>query len=129
MIAVTPITMSGTFAPLAEEFVSFKRAQGYKYYSEAKNGWDRLIPLSESLLKLLRAYRGDTACWLQEDDFFFPAPDRTILSPNTVYQLFRKILWDAGIPYNGKGNGPRLLHQYKKQPPCGNPCVLQLLAV
>ena len=75
---------------------------------EAKNGRDRLIPLSESLLKLLRSYRQDTACWLQEDDFFFPAPDRTILSPNTVYQRFRKILWAAGIPYNGKGNGPRL---------------------
>lgn len=75
---------------------------------EAKNGRDRLIPLSESLLKLLRGYRKDTACWLQEDDFFFPAPDRTILSPNTVYQRFRKILWAAGIPYNGKGNGPRL---------------------
>lgn len=252
MITVTPITMSGVFAPLAEEFVSFKRAQGYKYYSEAKilsrfcrftqqyeltepilskelamdwtapregeaaksrlhrvsilnqfskyleltghevcalpsrhwnqgsftpyifthdeigklfqaadkirpiaqardlhkelpvlfrllygcglhvseavglrcrdvdmekgiltireakNGRDRLIPLSESLLKLLRAYREDTAYWLREDDFFFPAPDRTILSPNTVYQRFRKILWAAGIPYNGKGNGPRL---------------------
>ena len=36
MITATPITMSGIFAPLAEEFVSFKRAQGYKYYSEAK---------------------------------------------------------------------------------------------
>lgn len=38
---------------------------------EAKNGRDRLIPLSESLQKLLRAYREDTAYWLQEDDFFF----------------------------------------------------------
>ena len=75
---------------------------------EAKNGRDRLIPLSQSLLELLRSYRNDTASWLQEDDFFFPAPDRTILSPNTVYQRFRKILWAAGIPYNGKGNGPRL---------------------
>ena len=75
---------------------------------EAKNGRDRLIPLSESLLKLLRDYRENTAYWLCDDDFFFPAPDRTILSPNTVYQRFRKLLWNAGIPYNGKGNGPRL---------------------
>ena len=36
MITATPITMSGVFAPLAEEFILFKRAQGYKYYSEAK---------------------------------------------------------------------------------------------
>ena len=75
---------------------------------DAKNGRDRLIPVSESLLDWMRAYRNDTAYWLQENDFFFPAPDRTILSPNTVYQRFRRILWDAGIPYNGKGNGPRL---------------------
>ncbi len=75
---------------------------------EAKNGRDRLIPLSESLLKLLCDYWENTAYWLCDDDFFFPAPDRTILSPNTVYQRFRKVLWSAGIPYNGKGNGPRL---------------------
>ena len=36
MITVTPITMSGVFAPLADDFVAFKRAQGYKYYTEAK---------------------------------------------------------------------------------------------
>lgn len=36
MQTVTPIVMSGVFAPLADEFVAFKRAQGYKYYSEAK---------------------------------------------------------------------------------------------
>lgn len=82
--------------------------QGVLTIREAKNGRDRLVPLSESLLKLLRGYRADTACWLRDDDYFFPAPDRTILSPNTVYQRFRKVLWNAGIPYNGKGNGPRL---------------------
>lgn len=82
--------------------------QGVLTIREAKNGQDRLVPLSESLLKLLRGYRADTACWLRDDDYFFPAPDRTILSPNTVYQRFRKVLWNAGIPYNGKGNGPRL---------------------
>lgn len=36
MITVTPVLMSGVFAPLAEEFISFKQAQGYKYQSEAK---------------------------------------------------------------------------------------------
>lgn len=36
MITVTPITMSGVFASLADDFIAFKRAQGYKYYSEAK---------------------------------------------------------------------------------------------
>jgi integrase len=75
---------------------------------EAKNGRDRLIPVAESLLELLQRYRNDIIPWATDDDYFFMAPDRTILSPNTVYGRFRRILWDAGIPYGGKGNGPRL---------------------
>lgn len=43
-----------------------------------------------------------------DGDYFFMAPDRTMLSPNTVYGRFRRLLWDGGIPYGGKGNGPRL---------------------
>ena len=75
---------------------------------EAKNGRDRLIPLSQSLLKLFREYRSNVIPWAIDEDFFFMAPDRTILSPNSVYGRFRRILWEGGIPYNGKGNGPRL---------------------
>ena len=75
---------------------------------EAKNGRDRLIPLSPSIWKLCSKYRNDVVSWATDDDFFFMAPDRTILSPNTVYGRFRRILWDSGIPYKGKGNGPRL---------------------
>jgi integrase/recombinase XerD len=75
---------------------------------EAKNGWDRLIPLSQSLMELCREYRSNVIPWATDEDFFFMAPDRTILSPNTVYGRFRRILWEGGIPYGGKGNGPRL---------------------
>lgn len=75
---------------------------------ETKNGRDRLIPLSKSLLGLCREYRNDVIPWATDEDFFFMAPDRTILSPNTVYGRFRRILWEGGIPYKGKGNGPRL---------------------
>jgi integrase len=75
---------------------------------ETKNGQDRLTPISKTLREQCDSYRNNVAYWLQDDDYFFPAPDRTILSPNTVYGRFRRILWDAGIPYNGKGNGPRL---------------------
>lgn len=75
---------------------------------EAKNGRDRLIPLSRSLLERCSGYRRDVIPWAIDEDFFFMAPDRTILSPNTIYGRFRRILWDGGIPYNGKGNGPRL---------------------
>lgn len=36
MVTQTPIIMSGIFAGLADDFIEFKRAQGYKYHSEAK---------------------------------------------------------------------------------------------
>ena len=36
MVTVTPLTMTGIFAPLAYDFLEFKRAQGYKYKSEEK---------------------------------------------------------------------------------------------
>ena len=75
---------------------------------EPKNGRDRLIPISQSLLALCADYRNHVIHWLRDDDFFFIAPDRTILSPNTVYGRFRRVLWEAGIHYGGKGNGPRL---------------------
>ena len=75
---------------------------------EAKTGRDRLIPLSESLAEIMREYRSNVIPWANDDDYFFMAPDRTILSPNTVYGRFRRIMWDGGIPYKGKGNGPRL---------------------
>lgn len=75
---------------------------------ETKNGQDRLIPISKSLQQMMRDYKTNTGYWLYDDDFFFPAPDRTMLSTVTVYQRFRRLLWAAGIPYKGKGNGPRL---------------------
>jgi integrase len=75
---------------------------------EGKNGRDRLIPLSQSLNDVLQEYRENAIPWASDEDYFFMAPDRTILSPNTVYVRFRRILWDAGISWGGKGNGPRL---------------------
>jgi len=75
---------------------------------DTKFGKSRLIPIADSLLSHCREYRKDVIYWLRDDDFFFIAPDRTMLSPNTVYQRFRKLLWASGIHYGGKGNGPRL---------------------
>jgi integrase len=75
---------------------------------EAKSGRDRLIPLSNSLADIMWEYKNDVIPWANDGDYFFMAPDRTILSPNTVYGRFRRIMWDGGIPYKGKGNGPRL---------------------
>ncbi|MFG6324569.1 MAG: tyrosine-type recombinase/integrase, partial [Lachnospiraceae bacterium] len=44
----------------------------------------------------------------RDSDFFFPAPDKTMISPMTVYQRYRRYLEAAGISHGGKGQGPRL---------------------
>jgi len=36
------------------------------------------------------------------------APDRTRISPMTIYQRYRRYLVGAGISHGGKGHGPRL---------------------
>lgn len=74
---------------------------------EAKTGKDRLVPLSGSVRDACAAYAGKT-WWEKDTDYFFPAPDRTMISPVTVYQRYRRYLEKAGIPHGGKGHGPRL---------------------
>ena len=75
---------------------------------DTKTNRDRLIPIAKSLLELLREYRTEVIPWATDVDYFFMAPNRTILSPTTVYVRYRQILWEGGIPYGGKGKGPRL---------------------
>lgn len=38
----------------------------------------------------------------------FPAPDGGFYDTSTIYDIFRKCLFDAGIPHRGRGKGPRL---------------------
>lgn len=80
--------------------------EGYFMIRESKLDKERIVPMSPSLLVVCKAYRQSMG--LLEDDYFFPSKDYSQLSPNTIYNRFRKILWEAGIPYMGKGHGPRL---------------------
>ena len=50
----------------------------------------------------------DKIWWEKDSDFFFLAPDKTMISPMTVYQRYRRYLEVAGISHGGKGQGPRL---------------------
>lgn len=74
---------------------------------EAKTDRDRLIPLSDSVKAACVSY-AENIWWERDTDLFFPAPDRTMISPMTIYQRFRRYLMKAGISHGGKGNGPRL---------------------
>ena len=74
---------------------------------DPKNGCDRFIPLSDSIKKACIDY-ADQIWWEKDTEYFFMAPDRTRLSPMTIYQRYRRYLLDAGISHGGKGYGPRL---------------------
>ncbi len=81
--------------------------EGILTIRQAKTEKDRLIPMSGSVHSACTAY-AEQIWWESDNDFFFPAPDRTMLSPMTIYQRYRMYLQDAGISHGGKGHGPRL---------------------
>lgn len=68
---------------------------------------DRIIPLDDNLQARFAAYKTQMGFVLGEE-YFFPAPDGSRYSVATMDTTFRDILYKAGIPYHGKGKGPRL---------------------
>lgn len=68
---------------------------------------DRLVPMAPSMTVRLRKYSmvmGER----KPDDLFFPAPDGGPYSKGALSYIFRSLLRECGIPYRGKGRGPRL---------------------
>jgi len=75
---------------------------------ETKFGKDRLVPMAPSLTARLRDY---AVAHLQTAPLtapFFPAPDGGRFHDQTIRDHFRRLLWVCGIPYCGRGHGPRL---------------------
>ena len=73
----------------------------------SKYGCDRYIPISDSVKEACEAYVEHI--WYEKDtDYFFMAPNRTKISPSTIYVRYRRYLLGAGISHGGKGYGPRL---------------------
>jgi len=73
---------------------------------------DRLVPMSMSLKSICKGLFEKIHKNSTEDDYFFKNKNGKRRSKNTVYQQFREILWTSGIPYGGKGKGPRL-HDFR----------------
>lgn len=84
----------------------------------AKNGRDRRIPISESLANVCesyRTYRDLYTCRRPQANTFFRAHNGKTCPRSSLYNWFRRILSEAGIPHLGKGMGPRvhdLRHTY-----------------
>jgi len=81
--------------------------QGIITVREGKFGRDRLVPPAVSLVKRLQQYAAgfDTR---PADAFFFPSHHDGPWFKGTVYETFRKLLFQCGIPHAGRGKGPRV---------------------
>ncbi|QQK79914.1 tyrosine-type recombinase/integrase [Salicibibacter cibi] len=81
--------------------------EGYIMVRETKNGSDRILPLSDSLITICKQYNLHLSSNGSED-YFFIQWNGSRYASDTVYKWFRKILWEAGISHGGKGLGPRV---------------------
>ena len=73
-----------------------------------KAGRERLIPVSDSLHKILKAYASKCLYLKTDDDYFFSHIDRRRVDEQSIYGIHRRALEYAGIPYVGGGKGPRV---------------------
>jgi len=88
-------------------------AQGCLHLRKTKNGSERLVALHESMKSELQRYidyrdRMPLKSIASPDRLLFIKPDGTSIRPNTIYQFFRKLLVECGIPYKGNHHGPRV---------------------
>jgi integrase len=77
--------------------------QGTLFIRGAKFGKERIVPMAESLTDRCRLYAANVHKYESCNPFFFPSPFGGGYGENTIYQLFRKMLWEAGISHSGKG--------------------------
>lgn len=75
---------------------------------DSKNGKDRLVPMSQTLAGRCAEYSSRVHSSSKAEDFFFPAPYTGPYRADSIYKIFRSVLWRAGISHGGRGNGPRL---------------------
>jgi integrase len=83
------------------------------YVRKSKNGEERIAPLSETLVKVLRQYlyyrdRMPIAHLCDDNRYFFVSSIGSSCVAGTVYKWFRKALASARILHQGNHNGPRV---------------------
>ncbi len=81
--------------------------QGVLTIRQGKFRKDRFVPITTSPIKRLRQYAKDVH-FTSADSLFFPNPHGGVYSIGTFYHIFRRILYESGIPHGGRGKGPRL---------------------
>lgn len=85
--------------------------KGYLMLRTTKNGRDRLVPISQSLMEVCKdyyIYKQKQLIDIGPGTYFFTALNGSRCRPCTVYEHFRTVLYKAGISHKGRGEGPRL---------------------
>lgn len=85
---------------------------GFLKLKVTKNGDERIVPLSLSLLEVCKdyvAYKESIGLPVCKTALFFTSPDGTrAIKITTIHTLFRIVLTKAGISHGGINNGPRI---------------------
>lgn len=85
----------------------------YLTLKDTKNGKDRLVPMSDSLVAVCKDYLKHRnklpVCGLKrENGPFFISMNGGVCKLGAVHRWFRKVLEMAGIPFTGNRKGPRI---------------------
>lgn len=82
--------------------------KGVLFIRKSKFNKDRIIPVSAPLAEMLIRYQALFNRNNAPEDYYFRNKNGTSLTHDRVYDVYRKLLWKAGISHGGKGKGPRL---------------------
>jgi len=74
----------------------------------SKKDNDRLVPMSDSLIKRCRDYSKKIHVHPVADHYYFPGFQDKPMTIGNLYHNFRRFLWRAKISHGGKGCGPRI---------------------
>jgi len=75
---------------------------------ESKFKKSRIVLMSDSLGCVVSRFIKQHFLLSADSDFLFKNRDGSRRSPDTVYDCFRELIWKCGIPFRGRGYGPRL---------------------
>lgn len=82
--------------------------KGILHINHGKNDRERIVPMSASMLDKCRTFLSEAHSDTPADMPLFYTKSRTAFSRHTIEGKFRNVLWDIGVPYQGKDIGPRL---------------------
>jgi len=76
--------------------------------NHGKNDRKRIVPMSDTLTEQYREFISLAHSNTPNDMPLFYTKNNTRYANGTIMARFRSLLWDVGIPYRGKCEGPRL---------------------